>query len=169
MLSDHSKKRDEYGLPIVKRMRKKYIGFDNDGGSMEGRRKTDSWNAEHKQLRCLTEDARNSIEEIIFMQRWLMPHLHLHDYPATRSLARATIDSSTDKSIQEEVDLLNQIVKAATARREELARASAVLLEHAVSDIFDKLSPRTVVESLYRPPQGLLLVWGAKSHTKYDE
>ena len=169
MLSDHSKKRDEHGLPIVKRTRRNWIGVNGVGGSMDGRRKTDTWNAEHRHLRYLIKEARNPIEAILFMQRWVMPHLHLHDYPATRSLARAVIHSSNDMSIQEEIDLLNQIAKAATTRREELAGASAVLLEHAVSDISDKLSPRTPIESLYHPPQGLLRVWGAKSHTKYDE
>lgn len=169
MLSDHSKKRDGHGLPIVNSDRKEYVGFVDDSDSMDGRRKANLWNAEHKQLECLTEDARNPIEDINFIQRWMMPHLHLHDYSATPSLARTVIDPSKDKSIQEEVDLLTQIAKAATIRREELVRASAVLLEHVVSDIFDKISPRTPSENLSSPPQGLLRVWGAKSHTKYDE
>lgn len=170
MLSNHSKNRDEYGLPIVGHStRREWIGFNDEAGSIEACRETVTWNAEHKQLRYLIEEARDPIQTIIFMQRWLMPHLQIHDYSATRSLARAVIVPSNDKSIQEEVDLLNQIAKAATTRREQLVRASAVLIEHALGDISDKLLPRTPVEILCDPPQGLLRVWGPKSHTKYDK
>ncbi len=109
------------------------------------------------------------MEEINFLARWLMSHLQLHSYPATRSLARAIIDSSNDISIREETNVLNQTAKAAAARREELARASVVLLEHAVSNIIEKFSPRTIVGDLHLPPQGLLRLWGPRSHTKYDE
>lgn len=165
MLSNHSEVRDEHGLPIVRRFRPR---FKELGDSIEKRRKIDTWIAEHNQLRCFTEKARNPINEILFIERW-MQHLHLHNYPATRSLARVVINSSNDKSIQQEVDHLEKIARAATARREELARASAILLEHAVSDILDKLSPRTLIDNLFCPPQGLLRFWGPESHTKYDE
>lgn len=49
MLSDHSEKRDEYGLPIVNRIRRRRIRIYGEGGSKEERRKIDTWKAEHKQ------------------------------------------------------------------------------------------------------------------------
>jgi hypothetical protein len=100
------------------------------------------------------------------MITWL-PHLHFYEYPSTRSLAGAVIDPSNDKSTQEEVDLLKRTVEAASAKKEKLAHASAVFIEHTISDISDRPSSRGFVESLYRPPQGQLRVWGPESHTKY--
>ena len=88
------------------------------------------------------------------MLTWLMPHLHLHDYPPTRSLSGA-INSSNDMSIQEEIDLLNRTAETASAQKERLAQAFAIILEHVASDISDR--PRAVVEIL-RPPQGQLRV-----------
>lgn len=163
MLSDHSKKRDKYGLPIVKPG--KWIGFADEDYSEEDRQKKHMWNVAHQQLVCLTGKTRNHIEEVVFLQTWLMPHLHLHDYPSTRSLSEAVIDFSNDKLIQEEIDLLNRTAKAA----ERLAHASAVILEHVVSDIPDRFSPRSVSEGFCCPPQGQLRLWGSQSHTKYDK
>lgn len=167
MLSHYSEKRDKYGIPIVKP--KKPLGFADDDHSEEDIQKVHMWNAARQQLLCLTEKARNHIEEVVFLLTWLMPHLHLHDYPSTRSLSEAVIDSSNDKLIQEETDFLNRTWKAASAQKERLAHASAAILEHVVSDIPDRLSARSVVENMSCPPQGLLRLWGDKSHTKYDK
>lgn len=98
-----------------------------------------------------------------------MPHLHLHYYSTTQSLAGATINPSNDRSVQEEINLLIQIAEAASVEKERLARASAVFLEYAVSDISNRLLPRTTFENLYRPPQGFLRVWGSQSYTNYKE
>lgn len=97
-----------------------------------------------------------------------MPHLHLQGYPTTRHRAGVIIDASNDTSIQEEIDLWSQTAQAASAEKDRLARASAVLLEHAVSDIAARFSPRAVIDDLYRPPQGLLRVGGSDSKTRYD-
>ena len=167
VLSHHSKKRDKYGLPIVDNSRR--ICFADKSGSEEDTQRIATWNADHQQLVLLTKKAHKHIEEVIFILTWLMPHLHLHDYPSTRSLSGAVINSSNDKLIREEIDLLNRTAEAASAKKERLAHASAVILEHVVSDVSDRLSPRAVVENIHRPHQGQLRVWGSKSHTKYDK
>lgn len=167
MLSHYSEKRDKYGISIVKP--KKFPGFQDDDYSEEDVQKDHMWNAARNQLLCLTEKARNHIEKVVFLLTWLMPHFHLHDYPSTRSLSEAVIDSSNDKLIQEETDFLNRTLKAASVQKERLAHASAVILEHVVSDIPDRLSARLVVENMYCSAQGLLRVWGFQSHTKYDK
>lgn len=82
MLSNHSEVRDEHGLPIVRHFRKRN-GFEGLGDSIEKRQKIDRWDAEHSQLRRFIENARNPIKEIVFIERWIMPHLHLHNYPTT--------------------------------------------------------------------------------------
>lgn len=142
----------------------KFPGFAEDDHSEEDIQKVHMWNTARQHLVFLTEKARNRIEEVVFLLTWLMPHLHLNDYPSTRSLSEAVINSSNDKLIQEETDFLYRTLKAASAQRERLAHASAVILEYAVSDIPDRLSPPSVDEK----PQGLLRVLGSQSHTKYD-
>lgn len=166
MLSRHSKKRDEYGLPIVATSSR--IGF-TDESSEEDKERIATWNADHKQLVFLTKEARRHIEEVVFILTWLMPHLHLHYYSTAQFLAGATINPSNDRSVQEEINLLIQIAEAANVKKERLARASAVFLEYAVSDISDRLLPRTTAENHCRPPQGFLRVWGSQSYTNYKE
>lgn len=48
MLSDHSKQRDKYRLPVLERRRKAIV-----------------WNAEHKKLGLLIEGVRDPIEDIV--------------------------------------------------------------------------------------------------------
>ena len=163
----HSKKRDEYGLPIVGTSRR--IGFA-DESSEEDNERIATWNTDHKQLVFFAKKARRHIEEVVFILTWLMPpHLHLHYYSTTQSLAGAIINSSNDSSVQEEINLLIQIAEAASAKKERLARALAVFLEYAVSDISDRLLPRMTNENLCRPPQGFLRIWGSQLYTNNKE
>lgn len=159
----HSKKRDEYGFPIVATSRQ--IGF-TDESSKEDKERIAMWNADHEQLIFFAKKARGHIEEVIFISTWLMPHLHLNYYSIAQSLAGVIIDSSNDRSVHEEINLLIQI---ASAKKERLTRASAVFLEYAVSDISDKLLSRTIDENLCRSPQGFLRVWRSESYTDYNE
>ena len=80
-----------------------------------------------------------------------MLHLHFHYYFTTQSLAGATIiNSSNDRSVQKEINLLIQIAETASAEKKRFARASAIFLEYAINDIFDRLLLRTTVENLCR-------------------
>ncbi len=166
MLSHHSRQRDKYGLPFV--VKWEHVGIAGEVESVEGTRRKATRIAEHEKLFRSTETARRYVEKTVFMLNWSMPHLNLTDYPSTRLVAGAIIDSSNDKSLQEEVDLVKEIAEAASANEERLAHASTVFLEYAVSSISDRFSTAVFAEDLYRPPQGYLRVWGPKSHTKYD-
>lgn len=167
MLSHHSSERDKFGLPIVGDSVQ--VGFAEDVESEEDVQWIASFNAFHRKLDHFTKAAKRNIEEVVFIMTWLMPQLNLNDYPKTRLFAGAVIDSSKDKSLHEEVDLLKQTAETASANKVRLACASATILECAVSDISDRPTHRAVAESLHRPPQGYLRVWGPKSHTKHEK
>ncbi|KAL9104190.1 MAG: hypothetical protein Q9163_000842 [Psora crenata] len=167
LLSHHCEKRDKYGLPIVKTSNR--IGFADESGLEEDTQRIKTWNTKHHQLVSHTERAHAHIQKVVFIVTWLMPHLRSYDYPSTRALSGAVINSSNDKLIGEEIDLLKRTAEAAGAEFERLAHASAVMLEQAVSNIPDKLSPRAIPENLHGPPHGQLRVWGSESHTKYDK
>lgn len=167
MLSDHTKERDEYGLPSVRNTRK--LGFVDEDYSKEDLERMEIWNTEHQRLFRLVEKARRAFQDINFVQRWLMPHLRLPDYSTAPSLAGAVVDSSNDKTIQEEVDLQTQMVKAADEKRKCLVDASVIFLEHAVSVTREQPLSYTPTEDAHPPPRGFLRVWGPDSHTKYDD
>jgi hypothetical protein len=159
MLTNWARERDQYGVPIVEGSWQRFEG--DDISDEDAKRKLEC----EEKLKRACETARSQIEAIAFTLTWLMPHLNLHGYPPTRSLAGAVIDSNNDKSVEAEINLLNEIKHDALAYEAVLAHPSTAFLEHAVSGISDKLSR----ESSGRPPQGQLRIWGPTSHTEYDE
>ncbi|KAL8875417.1 MAG: hypothetical protein Q9198_006224, partial [Flavoplaca austrocitrina] len=95
------------------------------------------WNSDHIMLNILTHQAGYEIEKVKFIQRWLMPHLHLNVYPGTRFLARQAIDLYNDRSVRKESELLLRFKDSAVQVQSNLASAARVVFDHAVSDIPD--------------------------------
>ena len=65
MLSHLSKKRDKYGLLIVKTSRR--IGLVDESRSEEDMRTIATWNIDYHRLILLTKKACRHIEEVVFM------------------------------------------------------------------------------------------------------
>ena len=169
MLSDHTKKRDQQGLPCIINSREiRVAGKEYSKDDVE---RIDAWNVEHVQPGRLLKQARSPCLDINFVQRWVTPQLNLPSSAIALSRANAIVNPSNDRSVQEKFAFLQQSLRDAIRRREEVTGASAILLELALSDILDKYSPRapTSFKGFNRLPQGFLRVWGAESHTQYDE
>ncbi|KAL8894199.1 MAG: hypothetical protein Q9192_004527 [Flavoplaca navasiana] len=174
MLSHHAKKRDNNGLPILYKSINEFQEDNNDNNnkacsSGDGLKDTTGWNRDHMTLDILTEQADYEIEKVKFIQRWLMPHLHLNVYPGTRFLALETIDSYNYRSVRKELELLLRIKDCAVQVQSNLATATRVIFDHAVSDISDTFKTRGVMENLYSSPQGFLRRYGPKSNTEHDD
>jgi hypothetical protein len=64
---------------------------------------------------------------------------------------------------------LRKIARAATATARRACPCFRGPSRACYQRVLDKLSPRTLIDNLSCPPQGLLRFWGSESHTKYDE
>ncbi|KAL9023107.1 MAG: hypothetical protein Q9180_008387, partial [Flavoplaca navasiana] len=119
MLSYHPRKRDINGLPIlyksINESQEDGLDDNNDDNSKACSSEDDSstdvtgWKGDHIALNILTSQADDEIEKVKFIQRWLMPHLHLDVYPGTRFLALEAIDSCSDRSVRKELELLLRV------------------------------------------------------------
>ncbi|KAL8894157.1 MAG: hypothetical protein Q9192_004565, partial [Flavoplaca navasiana] len=173
MLSHHARKRDNNGLPILYKSIKESEEDNNDDdnkacSSGDCSKDTTGWNRDHMTLDILTKQAAYEIEKVKFIQRWLMPHLHLNVYPGTQLLALQTIDTCSDRSVRKELELLLRIKDCAVQVQSNLATAAMVIFDHAVSDIRDTFKSRGVMESLHCSPQGFLRRYGPESNTEHD-
>lgn len=179
MLSHHASKRDINGLPTlyksINESQEDGLDDNNDDNSKACSSEDDSstdlteWDSDHIALNILTSQADYEVEKVKFIQRWLMPHLHLNVYPGTRFLALQAIDSCSDRSVRTELELLLRIKDCAVQAQSNLATAARVVFEHAVSDIRDTFKSRGVMENLYCSPQGFLRRYGPESNTEYDD
>ncbi|KAL9039062.1 MAG: hypothetical protein Q9180_002756 [Flavoplaca navasiana] len=179
MLSKHSTRRNSDGIPVMvegpsarRVKRRKFADKEDDPEKVQEvtlhNEWVDLWNKEHLDLVAKTRLACALIESIKFLQRWSLPLVHLNAYPLTRHLAEISIESSNDKTVEEELELLVQIIKSASVVMEYLTTASMMSMQHTVSDIMDALGPindRNIFGGL---PQGLLRLHGPQSHTEYD-
>lgn len=162
MLSNHSKMRDEYGLPLVRNTtRLGLAGSDYDPQTIA------AWNRIHVELHGRSKEIRGCIKEIEFIMKCLVLPTPSHDYLITYSLAGKKIDTFNDKAISEETDLMKRMAQEVTIRKGRLRLALAVILDHMVDAIPDKLSP-VRIKDFVRPSQGYLRVFGPQSHTKYE-
>ncbi|KAL9629467.1 MAG: hypothetical protein Q9204_005254, partial [Flavoplaca sp. TL-2023a] len=174
MLTHHARKRDNNGLPILYKSINESQEDNNDDNnkacrSGDGLKDTTGWDNDHKTLDILMHQADDEIEKVKFIQRWLMPQLHLNFYPGIQFLALQAIDSCSDRSVRKELELLLRIKDCAVQVQSKLATAARAVFEHAVSDIRDTLKSRGVMESLYCSPQGFLRRYGPESNTEYQE
>jgi hypothetical protein len=104
MLSDHSTRRDHYGIPIVKNEFK--ICFAEDSLSSGEELEIIHWNELHRSLASITADVRDLQQRTEFLENWLLRYLKPMDHPFIQQPVDQTIDSINDTSVEDEIATL---------------------------------------------------------------
>lgn len=154
MLSHYSRQGDSNGLPIVSNSQ--WVGFVDDEYTTAELQGKAVENRARGRLVLSAREASYEIEKVRSIQRWSIAYLHPLSCPASQYLANTVIDVSNDKPIVEEIALLRGI--KVIARTEKATLASDLEEKHKceVRDIPNRLLPRSTLDNLIYPPQGLL-------------
>jgi hypothetical protein len=92
MLSSHSIRRDQYGIPIVQDRIK------------SGR--AHRWNECHRSLASITGDVRGLQQRIEFIENWLLRYLKPITYPFTHQSTDGAVDVTNETLVESEVAVL---------------------------------------------------------------
>jgi hypothetical protein len=162
MLSDHSKRRDRHGIPVVKNTTR--IGFVEDF-EKEGHKKQ-RWNHVHKTLRSIVADVRDLQGRIEFSQTWLLRKLNPIKRPSTPQSTDLTINASNDISVKSEIAALKNRKPDLVVHLKEISMAMGILLRHALIDLPD-IFPGS--PNIFPPLRTFIRFWNHDFHTKYDD
>lgn len=154
MLSHYSRQGDSNGLPIVSNSQ--WVGFVDDEYTTAELQGKAVENRARGRLVLSAREASYEIEKVRFIQRWSIAYLHPLSCPASQYLANTVIDVSNDKPIVEEIALLRGIKVIARTEKATLASDIEEKHKYEVRDIPNRLLPRSTLDNLIYPPQGLL-------------
>jgi hypothetical protein len=114
MLSDHSTRRDHYGIPIVGKRIK--IGLAEDSLSSEENLAENHWNEPHRSLTSITASVgdpsvgdpsvRDLQQRTEFLENWLVRYLKPMNHPFVQQPVDQNIDAINDISAKSEIAAL---------------------------------------------------------------
>jgi hypothetical protein len=163
MLSKHSSRRDQYGIPIPfpcpRAVPKTH--------TLEQRQKIQEWNSAQAELQELVTKLTNIFEEIAFVEHWLLPLLNpakeTHDTKAHQST-----DTENDVALSLEMRELKQKERNAIAKWHHLKDVGTAALSYTLDGMGDHY-PRHKDDTTYLEGLTLIRVWTDKSHTYFSE
>ncbi|KAI1622203.1 hypothetical protein EDD37DRAFT_510327 [Exophiala viscosa] len=158
MLSQHSKSRDKYGIPIM--------GRRSIDRAEKIKQQYDRACAREKLL-VSTAKIRVLLEQIAFVERWLMPYLRPLEESLAAPLASKSIDDTPDRLVEEEVAILTDMLEPAQQRWNEVAKAVSIIMTYTMRLVTEDFPDAVEKDARYRP-SSLIRVWTDKSYCPYD-
>ena len=158
MLSEHSKARDEYGIPVANVRRKVVFRVHFE----EMKRNASRWNLDHESLQSIIGDVHGLQCRIDFLQKWLWPRLYLTKHPSINQPA----DLSDDTSVKDEIATLEKRKAHLVVRWNSILTAMRILLEDALMEIPDEFPGNP---NPFQPSFTFIRYWNDDSHTEFDD
>lgn len=155
MLSQQSFQRDHDGIPLISPRRKFVLGRSTP----QERNEKETWNRTKKELHIVTTKIRDLLAQIVFMERWFLPHLR----PSNKS-----INHISDRSVPDELAALANVLNSTQQRWQEIFDIVSAGMVYTMRWVEDRF-PKVFSEEPFCRPSTLIRLWTQESHSPYSD